>query len=55
MESCLASCDVFSNSDKAFVLVTLEGNHVWWRSKAEFLRTARRKLSQVEKDTLKPK
>jgi hypothetical protein len=51
----MPSCDVFSNSDKAFVLVTLKGNHVWWRSKAELLRTARRKLSQVEKDTLKPK
>jgi hypothetical protein len=44
--------DVFSNSDEAFVLVTLEGNHVQWRSEAKLLRTARRKLSQAEKDTL---
>jgi hypothetical protein len=44
--------DVFLNSDEAFVLVTLEGNHVQWRSEAKLLRKARRKLSQAEKDTL---
>jgi hypothetical protein len=36
--------DVFSNSDEAFLLVTLEGNHVQWRGKAELLRMAQRKL-----------
>jgi hypothetical protein len=40
--------DVFSNSDEAFVLVPLEGNYVWWRSEAELLRTAGRKISQVD-------
>jgi hypothetical protein len=44
--------DVFSNSDEAFVFMTLEGNHVWWRSEAELLRMDRRKISQAEKDTL---
>jgi hypothetical protein len=44
--------DVFSNSDEAFVFMTLEGNHVWWRSKAELLRMDRRKISQAEKGTL---
>jgi hypothetical protein len=40
--------DLFSNSDEAFVLVTLEGNYVWWRNEAKLLRTAGRKLSQVD-------
>jgi hypothetical protein len=44
--------DVFSNSDEAFVFMTLEGNHVWWRSKAELLRMDRRKIYQAEKGTL---